>query len=125
MLARPPPFIGMLAVALSCGGASPPPSVAPRETPRATTPPPPWTTRLSIADGYEAKRDPATPVVIRNATLLLATGRTIQHGTVVLDKGKIVAVAEGELPAPVGATVIDGTGKFVTPGLIDVHSHLG
>ncbi len=64
-------------------------------------------------------------VVIRNATLLLATGKTIPRGTLVLDKGKIAAVFEGDVPAPAGTLVIDGTGKFVTPGLIDTHSHLG
>jgi imidazolonepropionase-like amidohydrolase len=64
-------------------------------------------------------------VVIQGATLMLATGRTIARGTIILDKGKIAAVAEGDLPAPTGAVVVDGAGKFVTPGLIDTHSHMG
>jgi imidazolonepropionase-like amidohydrolase len=64
-------------------------------------------------------------VVIRGATLLLATGRTIPKGTLVLDKGKISAVFEGDAPTPAGTLVIDGTGKFVTPGILDTHSHLG
>jgi imidazolonepropionase-like amidohydrolase len=56
---------------------------------------------------------------------MLATGATIERGTIVLQGGKIAAVGAGELPAPAGATIIDGTGKFVTPGIIDTHSHLG
>src|SRR5689334_8340361 len=56
---------------------------------------------------------------------MLGTGRTLAKGTIILDKGKIAVVAEGDLPAPAGAVVIDGTGKFVTPGIIDTHSHLG
>lgn len=89
-------------------------------------PPPPWQARLSVADGYEVMPSKAAPpVVIRGATLMLATGRTIPRGTLVLDRGKIAAVAEGDLPAPEGAVVVDATGKFVTPGIIDTHSHLG
>ncbi len=53
---------------------------------------------------------------------MLGTGRTLAKGTIILDKGKIAVVAEGDLPAPAGAVVIDGTGKFVTPGIIDTHS---
>jgi imidazolonepropionase-like amidohydrolase len=56
---------------------------------------------------------------------MLGTGKTLARGTIILDKGKIAAVAEGDLPAPTGAVVVDGTGKFVTPGLIDTHSHMG
>jgi imidazolonepropionase-like amidohydrolase len=78
-----------------------------------------------VADGYEAKHEVPPSVVIRNATLMLATGKTIQKGTIVLEKGKIAAVADGDIPAPAGAVVVDGTGKFVTPGLLDTHSHLG
>ena len=41
-----------------------------------------------------------------------------------LQDGKVVAVGSA-LQAPAGATRVDGTGKWVTPGIIDVHSHLG
>lgn len=115
----------LLALLAGCAGASPPPAITPRETPRPILPPPPWQARLSVAEGYEAKLAAAPPVVIRGATLLLATGRSIARGTIILDRGKIAVVAEGDLPAPAGALVIDGSGKFVTPGLIDTHSHLG
>src|SRR5204862_2690225 len=38
--------------------------------------------------------------------------------------GRIVAVGTS-VQAPADAIVVDGTGKFVTPGIIDVHSHIG
>jgi len=43
---------------------------------------------------------------------------------VLLRDGKIVAVGTN-VTAPADALVIDGTGKYVTPGIIDVHSHIG
>ncbi|MFT3766468.1 MAG: amidohydrolase [Minicystis sp.] len=115
----------LLALAAGCAGAAPPPAAPQAQTPRPILPPPPWQLKSSVAEGWEAKAPNAPPVVIRGATLLLGTGRTINRGTIILDKGKIAVVAEGDLPAPTGAVVIDGTGKFVTPGLIDTHSHLG
>jgi imidazolonepropionase-like amidohydrolase len=114
-----------LVLAAGCAAGSPPPGSAPQAAPRPILPPPPWQLRTSIAEGYEAKTAAPPPVVIHGATLLLGTGKTIARGTIILDKGKIAVVAEGDLPAPTGALVIDGTGKFVTPGLIDTHSHLG
>jgi imidazolonepropionase-like amidohydrolase len=114
------------ALLAGCGAALPPPPVAPRESPRPILPPPPWQTKLSAAEGYEAAPGQAPPpVVIRGATLMLATGQTIPRGTIILDRGKIAVVAEADLPAPPGAVIIDGTGKFVTPGIIDTHSHIG
>ncbi|MDP3773308.1 MAG: amidohydrolase family protein [Gemmatimonadales bacterium] len=67
---------------------------------------------------------PSPPVLIRNATILTATGVEIERGSILLQDGRISAVG-ADLPAPAGAIVVDGTGKFVTPGLIDTHSHLG
>ncbi len=62
-------------------------------------------------------------VAIRNATLLTATRGTIPNGTIVLRGGKIAALG-ANVPIPPGADVVDGTGKFVSPGLIDCHSHI-
>ena len=66
----------------------------------------------------------AGPVLIRHATVLTGTGERLEDGDVLLQDGKVVAVGRG-LQAPADATVIDATGRWVTPGLIDVHSHLG
>jgi len=65
-------------------------------------------------------------VVIRNATIMTATGREIPNGAISFKDGRIVAVGEGAtVAAPAGAVIVDGAGKYVTPGLIDTHSHLG
>ncbi len=66
----------------------------------------------------------ARPLAIRNATVMTAAGPSIRNGTVVVRDGKIAAVG-ADVPVPADAVVVDGTGKFVTPGVIDVHSHLG
>lgn len=67
---------------------------------------------------------PSKTTLIRNATVLTGTDREIDGADVLLQNGKIAAVGKN-LAAPAGAVVIDGRGKFVTPGIIDVHSHLG
>jgi len=74
---------------------------------------------------YVPREAPA--YVIDNATVLTGDGRRIDAAQVVLAKGKIVSVgaAADEAALPANAVRIDGTGKWVTPGLIDVHSHLG
>lgn len=70
------------------------------------------------------QRRPHPPVVIRNATILTGTGDEITGGSVLLRDGRIEAVGR-EVQAPADAAVVDGTGKFVTPGIIDSHSHIG
>ncbi|MGF1606175.1 MAG: amidohydrolase [Rhodothalassiaceae bacterium] len=67
---------------------------------------------------------PSDPTLIRNATVLDGLGGRIDGGDVLMVAGEIAAVGE-DLDAPAGAQVIDGRGKWVTPGIIDVHSHLG
>jgi imidazolonepropionase-like amidohydrolase len=62
--------------------------------------------------------------LIRNATVLTGTGARIDGGSVLLRDGKVVEVGTS-ITAPEGAEVVDATGKWVTPGVIDVHSHLG
>jgi imidazolonepropionase-like amidohydrolase len=63
-----------------------------------------------------------TDLVIKNATVMTASHGTIQHGSVWLHNGKIAGVG-ATVNAPAGATVVDATGKYVTPGIIDPHSH--
>ena len=67
---------------------------------------------------------PSAPLVIRNVTLMTAAGPSIPNGMISIAGGKIVAVGP-TVEVPAGATVIDGQGKFVTPGIIDTHSHIG
>jgi len=64
------------------------------------------------------------PVLLQHATVLTGTGTRLDDADVLLADGKVVAVGQ-HLDAPAGAQRVDATGKWVTPGLIDVHSHLG
>ena len=64
------------------------------------------------------------PVLLRNATVLTGTGERLDNADVLMQNGKIQAVGKG-LAAPQGALSVDATGKWITPGIIDVHSHLG
>jgi imidazolonepropionase-like amidohydrolase len=72
-----------------------------------------------------APRPPAPPVLIRNATVLTAAGARYAPGYVLMRDGKIEAVGAGDGVAPPDATVVDANGEFVTPGIIDIHSHAG
>jgi imidazolonepropionase-like amidohydrolase len=63
--------------------------------------------------------------VIRGATIFDGEGGQIDNGTIVLADGVIQAMGGPETPVPTGAFVVDAQGKYVTPGVIDVHSHLG
>ncbi|MBF5043606.1 amidohydrolase family protein [Aggregicoccus sp. 17bor-14] len=65
-------------------------------------------------------------VVIRHATVMPATGPAIADGAVSFADGKLVAVGRNaDVPTPPGAEELDGHGLYVTPGIIDAHSHLG
>ena len=68
---------------------------------------------------------PGKPTAIIGANVLTATGEEIDGGIVVMAQGKIVAVGPAGTSLPPDATVIDGKGKWLTPGVIDAHSHLG
>jgi imidazolonepropionase-like amidohydrolase len=99
---------------------------------------------LSGCAAFEGKPKPAAPIfvnedpypstyvrypgvltVIRHATVFDGDGRRIDNGTVVFADGVIQAIGGPDLASPAGALEIDGTGKWVTPGIIDIHSHLG
>jgi len=64
------------------------------------------------------------PTLIRNVTILDGKGGQIDGGAVLISDGKIQAVG-ADVSAPDGAVIVEGTGKWLTPGIIDVHSHLG
>ena len=61
--------------------------------------------------------------VIQNATILTVTRGTIENGSILIRNGKIAAVGK-QVRAPAGATLIDATGQYVIPGIIDAHSHI-
>jgi imidazolonepropionase-like amidohydrolase len=75
----------------------------------------------------DPRDNPGAPLIaIKGGTVLTAAGQRFEPGLVVLDHGRIryVGPAEGAT-IPEGAQIIDAQGRFVTPGIIDSHSHLG
>jgi len=67
---------------------------------------------------------PGVPTLLTNVTIYDGEGGRIDGGSVLFADGKVVELGQS-IAAPAGATVIDGKGKWVTPGVIDIHSHLG
>jgi len=61
--------------------------------------------------------------LIKDATILTVTRGTIEHGSILIKDGKIARLGK-DLKAPEGATVIDASGMYVMPGIIDCHSHI-
>jgi imidazolonepropionase-like amidohydrolase len=112
-------ILTLLAYGSACASAAPPKSSA-AGAPRAAA------TAAPVADPYPSTYRPAPSetTLIRGATILTATGPRIENGSILLRDGKVEAVG-ASIEAPAAARVIDATGKWVTPGIIDVHSHLG
>ena len=108
--------LALALVAAGCASAGARPSGAPGA---------PAPTQAATADtGSERppypstyQRHPNPPVLIRNATIMTAAGQEIANGSILLKDGRIVAVGP-TVDAPADAVVVDGTGKWVTPGVI-------
>jgi imidazolonepropionase-like amidohydrolase len=106
--------VGLLLVA-ACSGLRPPEPALPAAAPGEAV-------REAFPSTYAL---PSTrPTLIRGGTILTAAGARIENGAVLLRDGRIEAVGR-DVSAPAGALIVDATGKWVTPGLIDSHSHLG
>nr|WP_291059294.1 amidohydrolase family protein [Hyphomonas sp.] len=71
---------------------------------------------------YAAK--PAPPTAIVGASVLTAEGPVLENTTLLFSDGKVIEIGQG-IELPPETVVIDGAGKWVTPGIIDIHSHLG
>ena len=89
-----------------------------------------WALLLNAATLVAAEPFPSTygplasePVLINNATILTGTGERMNNASLLMADGKIQWLGKGE--APPSTQVVDAGGRWVTPGLIDVHSHLG
>ena len=114
---RLPALVGLLALAACSTTPAAKPATASTKSAAAK-----WN-----ADPYPStyKAYPAAPTAIRGATILDGEGGKIEHGVVFMSGGKITSVGGPDVAIPADVVVYDGTGKYVTPGIIDIHSHLG
>jgi imidazolonepropionase-like amidohydrolase len=80
---------------------------------------------LALAEPFPSTYEPlaSQPTLIENAVILTGTGERLEGASVLMDGGKLSFVGSGD--APDDALRIDAGGRWVTPGLIDIHSHLG
>lgn len=62
-------------------------------------------------------------ILIQNATVLTVSHGVIEHGSILIKDGKIAEVGQS-IKAPKDALIMDATGQFVMPGIIDCHSHI-
>jgi len=90
-----------------------------RRQPADTSPPAPPVPM--VADRGPVRT--ARVTLIRDATVLTVANGTIEHGSILIRDGKIAAVGTN-VTAPAGADVIDASGRYVMPGIIDAHSHI-
>ena len=67
---------------------------------------------------------PSEIVLIQGATVFDGIGGEFENYDILMQDGRIAGIGEG-LTAPEGAVIVDGRGRYVTPGVIDIHSHLG
>ncbi len=109
------PLTAAVLAALLAGCASAPQKPAAPATPYDYTANPYPSTYQRVA---------SPPVLLQHATVLTGTGARLEDADVLLRDGLVVAVGNG-LDAPADAVRVDATGRWVTPGIIDVHSHLG
>ncbi len=77
-----------------------------------------------LADWALPSAAAAQPIAIVGGRVHPVSGPVIENGTVIIDGGRITAVG-ASVPLPVGARVVDATGKWVTPGLINALTSLG
>jgi imidazolonepropionase-like amidohydrolase len=93
-------------------------------TPHARTP---WPTLPAILALLLASFAHAQdrPLAFTNATLIPVSSPDIENGTLVVHRGRILAVGGPNTPIPPDATRVDARGKVIMPGLVDTHSHIG
>jgi cytosine/adenosine deaminase-related metal-dependent hydrolase len=80
------------------------------------------TTALLVVSASLSAQERA--VAIRGGTVLPVSGPAIPNGTVVIRGGKVVAIG-ANVQVPAGAEIVDATGKYVMPGVVDAASYIG
>src|SRR3954471_3797742 len=112
-------LLALVATVAGCGASSPPP----RSASAASASKPATYSHDPYPSTYRPY--PGVTTAIVGATVFDGEGARFDNGVVVLADGKVAAVGGPDTAIPEGAARIDGRGKWVTPGVIDVHSHLG
>ena len=79
---------------------------------------------LALLCSSPASTQAAGPLAIQDAKIITVSGEVIEKGTILMQDGKIIAIGEN-VDVPGEAKVIDGTGKVVMPGMVDVHNAAG
>ena len=115
-------LLALLSAALTCCAVQPPKAESPKPPAAELPTPQPPAGRAPYSSTYQVPSSPAT--LIRGGTVLTGSGTRLDQTDVLIENGRIKAVGPN-LSAPAGALVIDATGRWVTPGIIDIHSHLG
>jgi imidazolonepropionase-like amidohydrolase len=82
------------------------------------------TSKIFLAFIAAASLASAEVKVIQNATIMSESAKGTFNGSIVVRDGKIVEVGQ-HVTVPPGATVIDASGQWVIPGIIDCHAHIG
>jgi imidazolonepropionase-like amidohydrolase len=106
---------------IACSNTKEPPKSASTEPPVKAVP----AKKVEAPYASTYKPYPGMATAIRNVTIYDGEGGRIDNGVVFFADGKISGVGGADTSIPSGMTVIDGSGKVVTPGIIDIHSHLG
>ena len=68
------------------------------------------------------KPDTSPRILIKNATILTGTGELLENSSILIDSNRIVSIGNDDTN---NAEIIDAKGKWITPGIIDIHSHMG
>ncbi|HEU4522679.1 MAG TPA: amidohydrolase, partial [Thermoanaerobaculia bacterium] len=67
----------------------------------------------------------ADAVVFQNVNVIpMTSDKVLRNQTVIVQNGRITAVGKLQAKLPAGTTVIDGTGKYLAPGLAEMHGHI-
>ena len=114
----------------ACATTDGPGASGPETASTGSKTPKPLATGLDYAANPDPYPSTYQPLPRHNSAIVGATvfdgaGRRIENGVVVIADGKVAAVGGPDTPVPTGYIVVDARGRFVTPGVIDVHSHLG